>query len=111
MKKPKYWWALIAFLVAWSLWEIYPPTSQSLIVTFKDEADSSKKDTTFNKIVETAEALEKADPDPHRQFTDLMTAIGTNDIRPYFPFADVHAEENPTYALLNQLQRKAAGKI
>jgi SecD/SecF fusion protein len=111
MKKPKYWWALIAFLVAWSLWEIYPPTSQNLIVEFRDEADPAKRDATFSKIVENAQAMEKADPDPHRQFADLMTAIGTNDIRPYFPFADVKAEENPTYALLNQLQRKAAGKI
>ncbi len=111
MKKPKFWWAFIVFLVAWSLWEIYPPSSQNLIVEFKDEADATKKDAAFSKIVQNAEALEKADADPHRQFADLMTAIGTNDIRPYFPFADVHAEENPTYALLNQLQRKAAGKI
>ena len=111
MKKPKYWWALIVFLVAWSLWEIYPPTTQNLILEFKNDVDATKVDATFNKIVETAEALEKADPDPHRQFADLMTAIGTNDIRPYFTFADVHADENPTYALLNQLQRRAAGKI
>jgi SecD/SecF fusion protein len=111
MKKTKYWWALIVFLVAWSLWEIYPPTSQNLIVEFSDQADPTKEDATFRQIVQTAEALEKADPDPHRQFADLRTAIGTNDIRPYFPFADVKGEEDPTYALLNQLQRRAAGKI
>jgi SecD/SecF fusion protein len=99
------------FLVAWSLWEIYPPTSQNLIVEFQDEADSGKVDANFKKIVQTAEALEKADPDPHRQFAELKTAIGTNDIRPYFPFIDVRSEENPTYAILNQLQRKSAGKI
>jgi hypothetical protein len=40
-----------------------------------------------------------------------LTAIGTNDIRPYFPYFDVHQEEHPTYAILNLLQRKAAGKI
>ena len=57
------------------------------------------------------EAAEKANPDPHRQFGDLMTAIGTNDIQPYFPYFDVRNEEHPTYALLNLLQRKAAGKI
>jgi SecD/SecF fusion protein len=111
MKNPKYWWAFIAFLVAWSLWEIYPPTSQNLITEFRDEADPGKEDATFKKIVQTAEELEKADPDPHRQFAILTNAIGTNDIRPYFPFFDAKAEERPTYAILNQLQRKAAGKI
>ena len=111
MKKTKFWWSLIVFLVAWSLWEIYPPTSGNLITEFRDQADAAKSDATFKKIVENAEALEKADPDPHRQFGDLLTAIGTNDIRPYFPYMDVHQEENPTYAILNLLQRKAAGKI
>jgi SecD/SecF fusion protein len=111
MKKPKFWWAFIVFLVAWSLWEIYPPTSQNLITEFSDQADPAKSDAAFKKIVENAQAMEKADPDPHRQFTDLLTAIGTNDIRPYFPYYDVHQEENATYAILNLLQRKAAGKI
>jgi SecD/SecF fusion protein len=40
-----------------------------------------------------------------------MTAIGTNDIRPYFPYFDVRNEQHPTYTILNLLQRKAAGKI
>jgi SecD/SecF fusion protein len=111
MKKPKFWWALIVFLVAWSLWEIYPPTSENLIAEFSNQADAAAQDATFKKIVANAEALEKADPDPHLQFNDLLTAIGTNDIRRYFPYFDVHQEERPTYAILNLLQRKAAGKI
>ena len=109
MKKPKFWWALIVFLVAWSLWEIYPPTSRNLIDVFKDEASST--DSKFDTIVAKAHDLEKADPDPHKQFDDLFTAIGTNNIEPYFPYIDVKAEERPTYTLLNILQRKAAGKI
>jgi SecD/SecF fusion protein len=111
MKKPKFWWALIVFLVAWSLWEMYPPSSENLITVFNNEAEPTKEDATFKKIVEKARALEKENPDPHRQFADLTSAIGTNDIRGYFPYADVHNEENPTYAILNLLQRKAAGKI
>jgi SecD/SecF fusion protein len=111
MKNPKLWWALIVFLVAWSLYEIYPPSSQDLITEFADQADTGKQDATFKKIVETAQALEKADPDPHLQFSDLLKAIGTNDIRPYFPYYDMHQEERPTYAILNLLQRKASGKI
>ncbi|MGA2747634.1 MAG: protein translocase subunit SecD [Verrucomicrobiota bacterium] len=111
MKKPKFWWALIAFLLAWSFWEIFPPTSQDLITVFNDQADPAKVNATFTKIVDEARALEKANPDPHRQFTDLMSAIGTNDIRPYFPYINVRNEERPTYTLLNLLQKKAAGKI
>jgi SecD/SecF fusion protein len=111
MKNPKFWWAFIVFLVAWSLWEIYPPTSQNLITEFSDQADSTKQDATFRKIVSDAQTLEKADPDPHLEFNQLLTAIGTNDIRTYFQYYDVRQEENPTYAILNLLQRKALGKI
>ncbi len=111
MKKPKFWWALIVFLVAWSLWSIYPPTHDNLIAFFNDQADASKVDANFKQIVAKAQASEKADPDPHHQFGELMTAIGTNNIQPYFPYIDVRTEEQPTYALLNLLQRKAAGKI
>lgn len=109
MKKPKFWWALIAFLVAWSLWEIYPPTGQNLIDVFASQA--SNTDPRFNAIVTKARQLEKADPDPHREFDQLYDAVGTNDIQQYFPYIDVKNEEHPTYALLNILQRKAAGKI
>src|SRR5271163_775882 len=107
MKNPKFWWAFIAFLVAWSIWEIYPPTNRNLIQEFKDQADAVKVDTNFTRIVAQAEALEKANPEPQQQFVNLMTAIGTNDIRPYFPYIDVHSEERPTYAILNLLQKKA----
>jgi SecD/SecF fusion protein len=111
MKNPKFWWALIAFLVAWSLWSIYPPSSQDLITTFNDQADAAKVDATFKQIVEKARAAEKANPDPHTQFSQLMDAIGTNNIQPYFPYLDVRNEERPTYTLLNMLQHKGAGKI
>jgi SecD/SecF fusion protein len=90
---------------------MYPPTSENLIAFFNDQADASKVDAAFKQIVEKAQAAEKADPDPHRQFGELMAAIGTNNIQVYFPYLDVHTEERPTYALLNLLQRKAAGKI
>jgi SecD/SecF fusion protein len=111
MKNPKFWWSFIAFLVAWSFWEIYPPTSRDLIQVFQDQADPVKVDTNFTSIVARAQALEKANPEPQRQFGDLMTAIGTNDIRPYFPYIDARSDEHPTYAVLNALQKKAAGKI
>jgi SecD/SecF fusion protein len=110
-KYPKFWWSIIAFLVAWSIWEIYPPTSRNLIQEFKEQADPVKADTNFTRIVARAEALEQANPEPQRQFGDLLTAIGTNDIRPYFPYIDVHSEDHPNYAILNILQKQASGKI
>jgi SecD/SecF fusion protein len=111
MKNPKFWWAFIAFLVAWSIFEIYPPTSRDLIQEFKEQADSVKVDTNFTRIVAQAEELEGTNREPQRQFGDLMAAIGTNDIRQYFPYIDVRTEEHPTYAILNALQKKASGKI
>jgi SecD/SecF fusion protein len=111
MKNPKFWWAFIAFLVLWALWEIYPPSNQSLIAEFQDQADHSAADAAFSKIVAGAQALQKANPEPSREFGDLQTEIGTNDIQRYFPYMNVKGQERPTYALLNILQRKAAGKI
>ena len=111
MKNPKFWWALIVFLIAWSIWNVYPPTNRDLIQTFREQADSSKTDTNFNAIVTKAQELQKQNPDPQRAFGNLMLAVGTNDITKYFPYFDVKAEKNQTYALLNRIQKKAAGKI
>jgi len=55
--------------------------------------------------------LQAAKPDPSREFADLQDRHRTNDIQKYFPYNNVKGQENPTYALLNILQRKAAGKI
>ena len=108
MKNPKLWWALIIFLVGWSIFEMNPPTSPSLITVFKDQA---RPDTNFNAIVARAEAAQKADPDYRKEFGLLLTAIGTNDIQTNFPAIDVTGQKNPTYAILNRLQKRSAGKI
>ncbi|MGA2544729.1 MAG: protein translocase subunit SecD [Verrucomicrobiota bacterium] len=110
-RHPKFFWALIVFMVLGSLWEMYPLTNQSLIQEFQDKADHGSLNPAFEKIVQQAKALQAAKPDPTREFSDLLTAIGTNDIQPYFPYNNVRGQENPTYTLLNILQRKAAGKI
>jgi SecD/SecF fusion protein len=109
MKNRKFWWALIVFLVAWSVWEFNPPTNQPLLPIFKEEAQHT--DATFNKIVDDAAALNKQDPSAQHEFNHIREAIGTNDIQAYFPYYNVKAEKNPTYAILNRIQRKAAGKI
>ena len=40
-----------------------------------------------------------------------MTAIGTNDIQPYFSFINASNELNPTTFILNRIQRDASGRI
>jgi SecD/SecF fusion protein len=110
-RNPKFFWALIIFLVLGSFWEMYPLTNQSLIQEFQDKSDRAAQNSTFDKIVKDARAMQAAKPDPSREFSDLLTAIGTNDIQPFFPYNNVRGQEHPTYTLLNVLQRKAAGKV
>jgi SecD/SecF fusion protein len=111
MKNPKFWWSFIAFLVAWSLWEMYPPTNRDLLQTFQEQAASAKIDTNFTAIVNRAQDLDKLHSEPQQQFGNLLTAVGTNDIRPYFPYINVANEPHPTMAILNAVQKKALGKI
>jgi SecD/SecF fusion protein len=108
MKRNNSWkWALVVFLVAWSIWSLYPPAPRPLIEEFKNEA--TQTDATFNNIVKRAEELQKKNP--ANAFGNLQEAIGTNDIRPYFSFIETKAELEPTRAILNRIQRDAAGKI
>ncbi len=88
---------------------MYPPTNQPLIPVFKQEAQHT--DAKFDKIVSEAQALNAKDPTPQHEFTHLLEAIGTNDIQNYFPYYNAKAEKDPTYAILNRIQRKASGKI
>jgi SecD/SecF fusion protein len=111
MKNTKLWWALIAFILAWSIWEIYPPSGRDLIQEFREQADQGKTNAVFNRIVTEAEARAKTNAAPDQEFNYLTAAIGTNDIRPYFSYVDVQGEEDPTYTILNEIQKKAAGKI
>ena len=83
-RHPKFFWALIAFLAIGSLWEMYPLSNQSLIQEFQDKADYGTHNAAFDKIVKQARELQAAHPDPTREFTDLMTAIGTNDVPAVF---------------------------
>lgn len=113
MKNQKFWWAFIAFVVAWSIYEFYPPSNRDLIEEFDSQAAVSRIDATYKTILTKAVQLKKADPRTVAEFGNLLSAIGTNNIQPYFPqFAEkVKNEKDPTYAILNQLQKKAAGKI
>lgn len=109
MKNTKFWWLLIVFLVAWSIYEIYPPSNQNLIQYFSEQG--VKKDDVFKNIVANATKLQQERPGAAREFENLRDAIGTNNIQTFFPFIDVHAESDPTYAILNRLQKQSSGKI
>src|SRR5258708_540618 len=98
---------LIAFVVAWSAFETYPPNGRNIIEVFQEEA--SKKDAAFSNIVERAQAIQKENTN-RPPFAVLKEAVGTNAIAHYFPF-DVKGEKNPTGAVLTHLQQEAAGRI
>jgi len=100
-------WAVVALVVAWALFELYPPQGRDLIEHFAKRA--VRQDDTFQQIVN--EARELRIEFPERAYGNLSSAIGTNDIRAYFPFFETSAELNPTAHILNRLQREAAGQI
>lgn len=87
-----------------------PPTNQSLVKVFQEEAQHT--DPKFTKIVDDAKAaIAKDNNAKQNEFRLLREAVGTNDLQAYFPYYNVKAEKDPNYVILNRLQRKAAGKI
>ena len=108
MKQNNRWrFILVILIVAWSLYEIYPPTSRNLVQQFESRAENT--DAAFTNILTRLAPLETARPD--LAFANLEEAIGTNDIESYFPFIVAKNQLNPTTYILNQIQRDASGKI
>jgi SecD/SecF fusion protein len=108
MNRNNFWkLVLTTLVVVWAVYELYPPTNRSLVDTFKQRAVN--RDTNFTAIVAQAEAMMKTRAD--REYGNLMDAIGTNDLTRYFPFFNAAEQQNPTTAVLNRLQREAAGRI
>jgi SecD/SecF fusion protein len=108
MKQNFFWkFALVVLVVLWSLYEIYPPTSQDLAKEFETRAEN--QDATFTNIVQRLAALQKAGT--NNEFANLKEAIGTNDIQAYFPGINASNELYPNVFILNQLQRDASGRI
>jgi SecD/SecF fusion protein len=108
MKQNNRWrFVLVILIVAWSLFEIYPPTSKHLFDEFASRAENT--DVAFTNILQRLAPLQAARPD--REFANLSDAIDTNDIQKYFTFISATNELYPTTFILNQLQRDASGKI
>ncbi len=100
---------IVVLVVLWSLSQTYPPTAGDLVTHFEKTARATTPgDTTISNIVSTARSLDKAKPE--KQFANLMDAVGTNNIAPYFAY-DTKSQARPTTYILNQLQRETAGKI
>ena len=100
---------LVLAVIVWAFIEMYPPVGRNLAEFFQEKAVASRKDAAFNGIVERLDQLQQTAP--QRGFANLVEAVGTNAITNYFPFYDVSNEHNPTLAVLNHLQKDAAGKI
>jgi hypothetical protein len=108
MNRNNFWrFVLVALVVLWSVYELYPPTGRSLMQEFREKA--VRTDSTFSNILYKAQALQKEAPE--RTYENLKEAIGTADITKYYPYFDAKDEVHPTTYILNQLQRRAAGKI
>ncbi|HVM50222.1 MAG TPA: protein translocase subunit SecD [Candidatus Acidoferrum sp.] len=99
--------ALVLLVIAWSFYEMYPPTGRSLAKQF--QVTAMRKDAEFAAIVNREQAFQRERPE--RPFANLKEAVGTNDISRYFPAFAVKDQANPTQAILNRLQQQAAGKI
>jgi SecD/SecF fusion protein len=97
----------VVFIIGWSFFEMYPPTSRDLVKEFASRAVSP--DATFSNILARVDALQAAGT--NSEFANLRAAIGTNDIQKYFTFVNATNELDPTTFILNRLQRDAAGKI
>ncbi len=97
----------VVLIICWSFYEMYPPTARPLVQEFSTHAVN--RDANFTNILERLQPLQQARPE--REFANLQEAIGTNSIKPYFPFFDAKNQVYPNTFILNQLQREASGKI
>jgi SecD/SecF fusion protein len=109
MKTQSNCWKLVLVLsvIAWSLYEMYPPVGRSLAKQF--QATAMRKDAEFAAIMSREQSLQRERPG--RPFANMVEAVGTNDITRYFPALEARDQANPTRAILNRLQQQAAGKI
>ncbi|MBM3891785.1 MAG: hypothetical protein FJ388_21935, partial [Verrucomicrobia bacterium] len=100
---------LILFIVAMSLYAVWPPQDQDLIVTFEQTARN--KDAAFTKLTEAVHKAQAAAPD--RAFANLRNAVEEQktDLRKYFPNVAKRDAKTPNADILAYVQKRNAGKI
>ncbi|HEV2695467.1 MAG TPA: protein translocase subunit SecD [Verrucomicrobiae bacterium] len=101
------WFIVVVAIVAWSLYQVYPPVSRDLVTEFATRGQN--QDAAFKQIVTQATSSEAAGT--NSTFAVLQEAIGTNDIQKYFPGILASNQLRPNLYILNRLQRDSAGKI
>ena len=97
---------LIVFILAWCATSMWPPTGRPLIEAFQENI--GKRDATYTNIMTRFAELQKENP--RAEYKNLREAIGTNDISRHFEI-DTKGAKDPTLAILNELQKRASGKI
>lgn len=99
---------VVLIIIAWSLLQVYPPSSRDLLGEFAHRAIG--RDATFDGIVKQANAYVQAGT--NNEFLAIQLATGTNDLQHYFPFIGGTADQlYPNTYILNRLQRDASGRI
>ncbi len=111
MNRSHFWKALfVVFVAIWAATEVYPPKARNLIDQF-DQGVTQAPDATLEGILARARELEAQLPG--NTYSNLLSAIGTNDITRYFPtnYLSQAVGMNPTRVILNRVQRDAAGRF
>lgn len=97
---------IIVVIVGWAATEMWPPTGRPLIEAFQENI--GKRDAVYTNIMTRFAELHQQNPES--DYKNLKDAIGTNDISRHFDI-ETQGEKDPTIAILNALQKKAAGRI
>ncbi len=105
----------VLFTVFWATTEILPYKNRNLVEQF-DRTARLNPDKALADIVGRARELEKANTQDQTSisYTNLLTAIGTNDIRRYFPTNYIIPGLStlpPTQQILNRVQRESASRF
>ena len=98
--------AIIVLAAVWSFFELYPPTGRDLFEVFQEKA--IRRDAAFDKLV--AEARTLRGDRPEMAYDSLRKAASGVALTNYFP-APRGDHRDLNRAILNQIQREAAGKI
>ncbi|MBU6409698.1 MAG: protein translocase subunit SecD, partial [Verrucomicrobia bacterium] len=106
-KNDRWKFILVLVIIAWALFQVYPPTSRDLIREFARQATG--RDARFTNILEKATALQKWGT--NSEFAILREAVGTNNIQPYFSGINATNQEDASTYILNQIQQNATGRI
>ena len=100
MSRNNFWkWTVVISIIVWSLFQAYPPSNQDIGEVFTSNAINKNKD--FDAIVSRYQAAQRTNS--AKAFANLVEAVGTNDLRNYFPQFDVRSETSPNFAILSRV--------